>query len=246
MVLNIIRAGIVAGGTLFAVSAATAQGLSFSDFYAGAALTTGELGVNSGGFNTAGSFTNADCFPPEGRIARCSNSDTVISGSLMVGLANLATLGSNMTLRAEAEVSAYGDSEFVTGSYPGASPFRFFYDTEITNLRAGFANLYLDHALDDRFTLFAGAGVGAASMTVATKDRVVEALPQSVSGFAWNAGFGVSYRLKPGVSLFTQYRYVDFGKADVDLTGMGGSAPAGNYELDLHSNEVRTGLMVRF
>ncbi len=246
MIHRTLRSALLAGIAICAVSAAAAQTLNFTDPYIGGALTGANLGVDSGGLNTIGPHTNTNCFAPEGVPALCSSSATVVAGSVFAGFDNLASLGPNASLRVEGEISLYQDSSYVTGSFPGASPFAFFYDTTVTEHRAAFANVYVDHALDDKFTLFGGGGVGMATMTVVTADGVVQALPQSDTNFAWNAGVGISYEVRPGLDLFTQYRYVDFGTADVDLTTIVGGAPAGNYELDMHANEIRLGVRMTF
>ena len=40
-----------------------------------------------------------------------------------------------------------------------------------------------------------------------------------------------------GVVLDFGWRFVDLGQTNVNLSTIAGGAPAGNYELDLHSNE---------
>lgn len=230
-ILGASFAALIAGST-----AASAEGLSFSNMYAGLSLGTATNSVESGGFNNAGDFENENCET----AGICSNKDSRTTGSLTFGLSEVARLSERNTVRVELELTKYHDGDFVTGSFPGGPNPEFFYDVEVENQKAAFVNAYVDFQASDQITLFGGLGFGTTQFEVSVDDGVVNG-SKDVRNSAYNVGVGVSYAVNPRFELYSQARYVDFGKADVDFTD-----GDGNYTLILKGTEFRTGLRVNF
>lgn len=233
-ILGASFAALVAGST-----AASAEGLSFSNMYAGLSLGTATNSVESGGFNTYGPHENQNCET----AGVCSNKDSRASGSLTFGLSEVARLSQRNTVRVELELTKYNDADFVTGSYPGGPNPEFFYDLAIENQKAAFVNAYVDFQASDQITLFGGLGIGMTQFKASVDDSVVSG-SKDVRNSAYNVGVGVSYAVNPRFELYSQARYVDFGKADVDIDN--GFTGVGNYTLILKGTEFRTGLRVNF
>ncbi len=222
---------LIAGST-----AASAEGPSFSNMYAGLSLGAATNSVESGGFNNEGDFENENCET----AGICSNKDSRTAGSLTFGFSDVARLSERNTVRVELELTKYHDGDFVTGSFPGGPNPDFLYDLEIGNQKAAFVNAYVDFQASDQITLFGGLGIGTTHFEVSVDDGVVSG-SKDVRNSAYNVGVGVSYAVNPRFELYSQVRYVDFGKADVDFTD-----GDGNYTLVLKGTEIRTGLRVNF
>ncbi|SEF69726.1 outer membrane autotransporter barrel domain-containing protein [Thalassococcus halodurans] len=234
-VLGISVAALIAGST-----AAFAEGLNFSNMYAGLALGSATSSVESGGFNIEGGFKNENCET----AGICSNKDSRTTGSLTFGLSEVARLSERNTVRVEFELTKYNDADFVTGSFPGGPNPEFFYDLAIENQKAAFLNAYVDFQATDQITLFGGLGFGTTQYEVSVDDGVVNG-SKDVRNSAYNVGVGVSYAVNQRFELYSQARYVDFGKADVDIENFFGG-DAGNYTLILKGTEFRTGLRINF
>lgn len=230
-VLGMSVAALIAGST-----GAFAEGLNFSNMYAGLALGSATNSVESGGFNNAGGFENENCET----AGICSNKDSRATGSLTFGLSEVARLSERNTVRVELELTKYNDADFVTGSFPGGPTPEFFYDLAIEGQTAAFVNAYVDFQATDQITLFGGLGFGTTQYEVSVDDGVVNG-SKDVRNSAYNVGVGVSYAVNPRFELYSQVRHVNFGKADVELTN-----GDGNYTLDLKGNEFRTGLRINF
>ncbi|MGI9352855.1 MAG: outer membrane protein [Rhizobiaceae bacterium] len=224
--------------------------LANSSLYIGGAYSRAELDTSTGGFNTVGLFQNFDCGsgtlapPVPGFPSSCSNEEDVDGWSVFAGFEDVIHVTDNVSVRIEGEYSSYDDAALTTGSFPGPpGPPAFFYRTTISDLEAGFANAYLDFDINDRLTLFIGGGIGASSVEIATNDFVVSG-SGSETNFAYNIGFGASVEVLPGIDVFGNFRYVNFGKTDINLVG-GGGGPAGNYTVDLDATEARVGVKVK-
>lgn len=229
-------------------------GLNFSSLYVGGAAASSNIQVTSGGRNTVGPFDNVNCLAPSGPGAEvggfpadCTSSQSGAALSVFVGFEDVYTINPRTTLRAEIELSKFDDGKYITGSFPGApGPFTFFYRTSVSDHQVAFANLYVDYEYENNIVLFAGGGIGVSKYTLETSDFVVEADAQVFTNIAFNIGAGASYEASPGIDLFAQYRYINFGVADAEMEGVGGDVPAGNYTLGSHSNEFRIGARYSF
>jgi outer membrane protein OmpA-like peptidoglycan-associated protein len=82
-----------------------------------------------------------------------------------------------------------------------------------TTVIAGMANGLYDFALDGRWTLSAGAGVGVARVShdIAQVSSNAVLMGGHDTGFAWQAIAGISYRLRFNTMLGVEYRYMSTG-----------------------------------
>ena len=87
--------------------------------------------------------------------------------------------------------------------------------------------------------LVVGAGYGGLRLT--TTDGVVGG-SDSNTDFTWQAGAGITWRLKPRVTLDVGYRYMDWGHASIDQTSLSSGLPAGKFTADLTSHQLFVGL----
>lgn len=72
--------------------------------------------------------------------------------------------------------------------------------------KAVFGNIYYDFQSTSAWVPYIGGGLGAAKLkTVAMEES------DNKSTFAWNAGFGLQYRMSRNGSFDLGYRYVDYG-----------------------------------
>ena len=91
-------------------------------------------------------------------------------------------------------------------------------------------------------SLVGNVGLGVAQVDLETTDNVTNG-DDSSTEFAWQAGVGLSYALTDTTSFQLGWRYLSLGSVETDLTGIVGG---GDFELDLTSHEVLTGLRVNF
>jgi outer membrane autotransporter protein len=117
----------------------------------------------------------------------------------------------------------------------------YYYDSEIDNLTL-MLSIYYDFLLgaEQRWMPYVGAGVGAARNEVEVSDGVVSG-DDDDTDFAWQVGAGIGYQVSNSVDVQIGYRYVDFGKADIDF-----DENAGNFEADLFAHEVFAGMRWKF
>jgi len=123
----------------------------------------------------------------------------------------------------------------VTDSFQPPTP-TFFYQVALEDNWTVLANVWYDYVLNDRWSLYGGGGLGAAGYNLSVNDTVVEGRG-ATTDLAFQVGVGLSYRLREKLTIDFGYRYVDMGKADIALTGIGGGVPAGNYTLDVTSHD---------
>jgi opacity protein-like surface antigen len=222
-------------------TAATAE----PSFYFGAAYIFADVMGRSGGFNTAGPHTNFDCTGPAPAFGdfptACTNQDRGSGWSVFGGVGGI-NANDPISVRFEGEFTRYPHSQFVTGSFPGAPTPTFWYRTGV-DVRAAFANVYVDATVSERVTLFLGGGVGAAFIGITTDDTIVQGTAQNTN-FAFNVGVGAMLNIAPRVAIIGQTRVVNFGQAETALNVILGGAPAGNYTLSLSALELRVGLVI--
>jgi len=94
-------------------------------------------------------------------------------------------------------------------------------------------------------TLFTGAGLGVSFVDIKTDDTVVTG-NSSDTNLAWQVEVGVEYPLSSHISVYSSYKYVDLGKAKIDLSTNFLPSPAGSFEADLTANELGIGLRYLF
>lgn len=212
-----------------------------SSFYVGGAYSHSWTDIDTGGFNTAGTFTNFDCTGTTIGTRTCDDSDDASGASVFFGINNIFSFNDSVSVRGEIEYNYRQGGDYVTGSFPGAPVPAFLYSTSVSSYHTGFVNAYLDFKLPDMpVTLYVGGGLGASRTKVTTTDFVVAGTASDTS-FAFNAGGGVKYEAVPGVEVFGDVRYVDLGSTNVPLVG----GAAGNYTVDHHSTEIRIGLIFK-
>lgn len=90
--------------------------------------------------------------------------------------------------------------------------------------------------------LYGNAGIGTAHIGLDTSDTNSSG-SSSGFNFAWQAGAGITYTLTDTTSFTLGWRYLSLGTAEAELSGIQGG---GDYELELSSHEVVTGLRVNF
>ena len=105
---------------------------------------------------------------------------------------------------------------------------KIFEDTEIFKIGAQsfFVNAYFDIHNSSPVTPYVGAGLGLA--IVSFSDRCIsthwngvvydDTLSKNKTNFAWNIGAGAAWKITDSVALDLGYRYVDFGKAETEIT----------------------------
>ena len=91
-------------------------------------------------------------------------------------------------------------------------------------------------------SLVGNVGLGMAKVDLETSDNVTNG-DDSSTEFAWQAGVGLSYALTDTTSFQVGWRYLSLGSVETELTGIIGG---GDFELDLTSHEIVTGLRVNF
>ncbi len=213
-----------------------------SYLYVGGAYAHSWTDIDTGGFNTAGAFTNFDCVGLVGALT-CDDTEDASGVSLFLGVTNIFTISENVSVRGELEYNYRNGSNYVTGSFPGTNPPAFVYSTVVSDYHSGFVNIYLDMTMPNMpVTIYAVGGAGFAHSSVATNDTVV-AGSASETDFAFNIGAGASYAVSDMIDLFGDVRYVDLGTTNVPL--LIGGAPAGAYTVDHTSVEVRVGVKVK-
>lgn len=73
--------------------------------------------------------------------------------------------------------------------------------------KAVFGNIYYDFQSTSAWVPYIGGGLGAAKLKTVMLEE-----SDDKSTFAWNAGFGMQYRMSRNGSIDFGYRYVDYGR----------------------------------
>jgi opacity protein-like surface antigen len=84
------------------------------------------------------------------------------------------------------------------------------------------ANVWRDYSVGERLGLYAGGGIGAGgynlSASLDTNFGETQTGASAVSGFAWQAGGGVTYRFTDRLTLDLGYRFFSIGTGSTPLT----------------------------
>ncbi len=188
--------------------------------YVQANFTGSFTNLDSGGFNTAGFFTN-------------SNHDTD-SNVGFGGTFGLMKEHESFRIRPEFEAMWRQDAGYVTDSFPGPpGPISFFYDVQSSDNWSTLANLWLDAPIAEHLWLYGGGGIGAAGMHLSVTDNVVSG-ETTASNFAWQAGAGFIVPVSDNFEIDLGYRFLDMGTASIALDG----GSSGDYLADLVSHNL--------
>lgn len=208
-------------------ASAQAQGLSWSAarFYLGAEVGQSYTSMDSGGFNTLGPHQN-------------TNDDK--DHNTLYGLKGGVDLG---RLRFDLGYREYERGKYTTDSFAPPVP-TFFYTSKIKS-KAWMLSAYYDIVQHNKWSVYGGLGLGQARTDFSTNDTVVQG-SGSDTNFAWQAELGVGYALTNAFQIYGGYRYADLGSTKINLTSIGGGAPAGDFSADLKSNELFLGLKYKF
>ncbi len=93
-------------------------------------------------------------------------------------------------------------------------------------------------------SLYAGGGIGIASVDVNTRDQAFTGKEDTIN-FAWQGGAGLGYELTDTTTFSVGWRYLSMGETEVDLM-LGPGVKGGEYVLDMSSHEIVTGLRINF
>jgi opacity protein-like surface antigen len=91
-------------------------------------------------------------------------------------------------------------------------------------------------------SLYGNLGIGTARVDLDASDTNSSG-SETTFNFAWQAGAGLSYALTDTTSFTLGWRYISLGTTEAELSGIQGGA---DYELELSSHEIVTGLRVNF
>jgi opacity protein-like surface antigen len=194
------------------------EGRCCPQFYVSGIIGASFATLSSGGENTAGVPT-----PNTGAIA----GDLLTAG----GAGGVAFMRPYGLLRFEAE-GRYRDA--LWGQTPSAVD-PLMYDVQMSDAWSAMANVWRDFFLTNRLGVYGGGGIGAGGYRLSADDQLV-AGSSDTSGFAWQAGAGVTYRIWNRTTLDLGYRFFDLGTASTPL--FYGSDPAGNYASSFSASEL--------
>lgn len=152
------------------------------------------------------------------------------------------------TVRFELQGQSGGDTEYIT---QGLDPYiSTVFTWQVMN------NFWLDVPLDaplrwalgrvpwlDPLTFEGGAGIGLAGTELETNNNTFRGSTTDYQ-FAWQAGFGLGYRMTDRVSLNVGYRYLDLGSHSFRLRSGTYPDPLGRMSVDLASHELKFGIRV--
>ncbi len=166
---------------------------------------------------------------------RGSKTYNTVGGAIALGY-YLSRLDSRIPLRVELEyaarsnVNASWDRSFNTGTDKFKALF---------NVQTLQANLYWDIDTGTAFTPFIGAGAGLSFIYADYQVENRNSISEYTTGFAWNAGAGVSYAITEMFNVDLAYRFAGFGYAEAHSDH---SNPK-NY---MTANEFLLGMRVNF
>lgn len=216
----IAAAALLAAALLAMPQAARADEATGLRVYVALGLGADWSEFESGGFNTAGPFTNVG-----------DGDGAAFAANAVIGLDEVVAFGP-VELRAELEFMHSGKRSFSTNSFPGTIPSTFDYAaTWQTN--AILLNLWVDYEpfAETPVILSLGGGAGIAFTETSVFDGVVTGIASDTQ-FAFAAGAQVSYEFENHATIGVMARYIDFGESDTPLRTIALGTPAGNYTLD--------------
>lgn len=206
---------------------AQAQDLKWGDatFYVAGEIGRSQIKMDSGGFNTAGSFPNT-------RDDKDRSNMFAVKAGIDFG-----------KLRFDVGFRDYAKSKFTTASFAPPTP-TFFYDSKIKT-KTWMASAYYDLLEYENIVLYGGAGVGAANSHVSANDGVVKG-SESDTRFAWQFEVGVEYPVTKELRVNGGLRHVDLGKTKIGLQTIVAPTPAGSFTADQKANELFLGFRYSF
>jgi opacity protein-like surface antigen len=194
--------------------------------YFGAEIGGNRSEMKSGGFNPLGPHENTNDDKESGKLF-----------SVKIGAEFMDRWRFDVGYR------QYESQDYTTDSFRPPTP-TFFYKSTIKS-KAVMATVYYDFYKYKKIEFYGGAGVGVSRSKVSTNDTVVEGTG-SETNFSWQVELGTDYSLTDSLVLNVGLRYVDLGKTKIDLQGIGGGLPAGDFTSDLSSTEMFLGLRYKF
>lgn len=203
---------------------------------------TGTIGANLASLSNSGSFE----WDPDDFIGAGGDLDaTVLTGGGAIGWLLPGPKGS---LRIELEGRARGGFDGETALIASGQNFddTLPMSTELSNGWSVLTNCWLDRPLNERVGVYGGGGFGAGGYRYATSgDGFLEAIGSAnISTFAWQLGFGLTYRTSERVRWDLGYRYFAYGKGKTPLlTSLTGNNDPpfqylGTAESSVHINEL--------
>jgi opacity protein-like surface antigen len=140
------------------------------------------------------------------------------------------------------EVEGQGGRAYVfktDGPVRGGGPF-----VSAVSTYGFFANLWMDINITERLDYYIGGGIGGSihDLTVNQHQIGTSNVSHDDAQWAFQAGTGFSYDVMDWLTMDLGYRYVSFGKLDVNLSQPIG----GDYQLDLNSHDVVLGVRINY
>jgi opacity protein-like surface antigen len=223
---------------------------------------TGQFTVAGTTFDSGGYTTTQPGNPDDPTFHVANSGDDSDSGWVLGGAFGYAVPFNEMvpldwdwpladwTVRFEVEGKSGGDTEYLT---KGLDPYiSTVFSWQLMN------NVWFDIPLDtplrwavgrvpwlDPLTFQATAGFGLSATEIKTTNNVFRGTTLDYD-FAWQAGFGLGYRLTDRVTLSTGYRYLDLGQHTFNLKSGGFPDPVGKMKVALASHELNFGFRVAF
>jgi len=204
---------------------------------------TGTIGADLASLSNSGSFE----YFPENSIGADGDLDaTVLTGGAAIGW---LLPGPNGSLRIEIEGRARGGFDGETTLIDAGPDFDLTLpmNTELSNGWSVLTNCWLDRPLNECFGVYGGGGFGAGGYRYSTfgGDDALPAFGSADIGtFAWQLGFGLTFRTSERVRWDLGYRYFAYGKGKTPLlTSLTGNDDPpflylGAAESSVHFNEL--------
>lgn len=198
--------------------AAVHSGFAARRFYVSGIVGASFASLSSGGTNTAGIPT-----PNTGTA-----SDDLFSAGGAFGVAFDRPHG-----LVRAEVEGRGRDQLL-GETASVEPFA----VEAADNWSVMANLWRDYFFTSRLGVYGGAGIGAGGYQLSvTEPSAIVSGASAASQFAWQVGAGVTYRVRPQITIDLGYRFFDLGTAATPLQ-LGDGSPAGVYTSAFSASEI--------
>lgn len=197
---------------------AVRSGLSARRFYVSGIVGASFASLSSGGTNTAGIPT-----PNTGTAV-----DDLFSAGGAIGVAFDRPHG---LLRAEVEGRG---RERLLGETESVEPFAVAAADNWTVM----ANLWRDYLVTSRLGVYGGGGIGAGGYRLSVEEPAgIVTGASTASQFAWQAGAGVTYSVRPQITIDLGYRFVGMNAASTPLV-LGDGSPAGDYTSAFTASEI--------
>lgn len=204
---------------------------------------TGTIGADLASLSNGGSFE----YVPDNFIGADGDLDaTVLTGGAAIGWLLPSPNGS---LRVELEGRSRGGFDGETTLIDAGPGFDLTLpmDTELSNGWSVLTNCWLDRPLNERFGVYGGGGFGAGGYQYSTfggDDNLPAFGSADIRTFAWQLGFGLTFRTNARVRWDLGYRYFAYGEGKTPLLSSlsGNDEPPLTYlgpaESSVHINEL--------